>query len=35
MSVGAYWCPWVPTGVLGCIFVSEWTYWSLKVRTGD
>ena len=32
VSVGAYWCLWVPNGVCGCLLVSEGAYWCLWVR---
>ena len=34
MSVGAYWCLSIPTGVLGCALVSVGAYWCLSVPTG-
>ena len=33
MSVGAYWCLSVPTGVSGCLLVSEGAYGCLEMPT--
>ena len=33
MSVGAYWCHRVRTGVCGCLLESEGAYWCLGVPT--
>ena len=34
MSVGAYGCLWVPTGVCGCLLVSVGAYWCLRMPMG-
>ena len=34
MSMGAYWCLKGPTGVCGCLWVSEGVFWCLRVSTG-
>ena len=34
MSVGGYWCLWVPAGNCGCLLVSEGAKWCVRVPTG-